>query len=193
MKSESNNTLLAVDATANKVLTYNNKIILSVFHSCSGGHTENVEDVWGSKEPYLRAVPDYDLDFNGSNIKECKWVKTFSPVEISARVSGVGTIQDMIATTYSSFGSVKVLKIVGNQGTKVLEGEQVRTALRIKSTKFTVSKGANGSFILTGAGYGHGLGMSQWGAYSLAQKKANYLQILGHYYQGVALTPIQAK
>ncbi|MER3587065.1 MAG: sporulation protein, partial [Mastigocladus sp. ERB_26_1] len=63
--SESRNTYAAVDATAGQVLTYNNQIILSVFHACSGGHTENVEDVWLSKEPYLRAVPDFD-----QNIRE---------------------------------------------------------------------------------------------------------------------------
>lgn len=188
VSSESRNTYGAVDGTAGKVLTYNNRIILSVFHACSGGHTENVEDVWGNTLPYLRAVQDFDQGF-----KECNWVKTFSPGEISARISGIGNIKDMIAESFSPFRSVKTLKIVGEQGTKVLKGEEVRTALRLKSTRFSVSKGENGSFVLQGLGYGHGLGMSQWGAYSLAQRGASHLQILGHYYQGVALTPIQAK
>lgn len=188
VSSESPNTYSAVDNTAGKVLTHDNRIILSVFHACSGGHTENVEDVWGNTLPYLRAVQDFD-----QNVKECNWVKTFSSGEISARISGIGNIKDMITESVSPFRSVKTLKIVGVQGTKVLQGEEVRTALRLKSTRFTVSKGANGSFILQGLGYGHGLGMSQWGAYNLAQRGANYLQILGHYYKGVALTPIQAK
>lgn len=186
--SESRNTYNPVDATAGKVLTYNNKIILSVFHACSGGHTENVEDVWTSKEPYLRAVEDYD-----QNISECNWVKTFTPGEISARISGVGNVKSMTPESFSPFRSVKMLKIIGDRGTKVLQGEEVRTALRLKSTRFSVSKGANGSFVLQGSGYGHAVGMSQWGAYSLAKRGASYLQILGHYYQGVALTPIQAK
>ncbi|WP_016953568.1 SpoIID/LytB domain-containing protein [Anabaena sp. PCC 7108] len=188
VSSESRNTYGAVDGTAGKVLTYNNRIILSVFHACSGGHTENVEDVWGNTLPYLRAVQDFD-----QGVKECNWVKTFSPGEISSIISGVGNVKDMIAESFSPFRSVKTLKIIGDQGTKVLQGEEVRTALKLKSTRFTVSKGANGSFVLQGLGYGHGLGMSQWGAYSLAQRGASYLQILGHYYQGVALTPIQAK
>ncbi|MBD2388127.1 SpoIID/LytB domain-containing protein [Cylindrospermum sp. FACHB-282] len=186
--SESRNTYDPVDATAGKILTYNNKIILSVFHACSGGHTENVEDVWTSKEPYLRAVEDYD-----QNISACNWVKTFTPGEISARISGVGNVKSMIPESLSPFRSVKVLKIIGDRGTKVLRGEEVRTALRLKSTRFSVSKGTNGSFVLQGLGYGHAVGMSQWGAYSLAKRGASYLQILGHYYQGVALTPIQAK
>jgi stage II sporulation protein D len=188
ISSESRNTYRAVDATAGKVLTYNNRLILSVFHACSGGHTENVEDVWGSKEPYLRAVPDFD-----QNVSECNWVKNLSSAEISARISGIGTVKDLIPSTYSPFHSVKVLKIVGEQGTKVLQGEAVRTALKLKSTRFSVSKGANGNFVFQGLGYGHALGMSQWGAYNLARRGASYLQILGYYYQGVALTPIQAR
>ncbi|BAZ50261.1 SpoIID/LytB domain-containing protein [Nostoc sp. NIES-4103] len=186
--SESPSTYAAVDGTAGQVLTYNNKIILSVFHACSGGHTENVEDVWGNTLPYLRAVQDYD-----QNISECNWVKTFSPAEVSARISGVGNVKQMIAESYSPFRSVKALKIVGDRGTRVLKGEEVRTALRLKSTRFSVSKGADGSFVLQGLGFGHGLGMSQWGAYNLARQGVNHRQILGHYYQGVALTAIQAK
>ncbi|MEH2335810.1 SpoIID/LytB domain-containing protein [Nostoc sp.] len=186
--SEAPATYAAVDSTLGQVLTYKNRIILSVFHACSGGHTENVEDVWGSNEPYLRAVQDYD-----QNIRECNWVKTFSPTEISAKFPEVGNVKDMIPETYSPFRSVKVLKIIGNRGTKVLQGEEVRTALKLKSTRFSVTKGADGSFVLQGLGFGHGLGMSQWGAYNLARQGVNHLQILGHYYQGVALTPIQAK
>ncbi|MBN3896594.1 MAG: SpoIID/LytB domain-containing protein [Nostoc sp.] len=186
--SEAPATYAAVDSTVGQVLTYKNRIILSVFHACSGGHTENVEDVWGSNEPYLRAVQDYD-----QNISECNWVKTFSPTEISAKFPEVGNVKDMIPEIYSPFRSVKVLKIVGNRGTKVLQGEEVRTALKLKSTRFTVTKGADGSFVLQGLGFGHALGMSQWGAYNLARQGVNHLQILGHYYQGVALTPIQAK
>ncbi|MBD2202125.1 SpoIID/LytB domain-containing protein [Calothrix sp. FACHB-1219] len=188
VSSESPGTYAAVDATAGQVLTYNNKIILSVFHACSGGHTENVEDVWQSKEPYLRAVQDYD-----QNIKECNWVRSFTPGEIGSMISGVGNVKDMIPEERSPFQSVKALRIIGDRGTKVLKGEQVRTALRLKSTRFNVSKGADGSFILQGLGFGHGIGMSQWGAYNLARQGANHLQILGHYYQGVALTPIKAK
>ena len=120
-------------------------------------------------------------------------MKTFSQKEISARISSVGNVLDMIAESYSPFGSVRVLKIVGDKATKILVGEEVRTALKIKSTHFNLTKAADGSFVLQGLGYGHALGMSQWGAYNLAKRGVNYLQILGHYYQGVALSTIQAK
>ncbi|MDB9536123.1 SpoIID/LytB domain-containing protein [Dolichospermum planctonicum CS-1226] len=192
ISSESPKTYNAADQTAGQILTYNNQIILSVFHACSGGHTENVEDVWSTREPYLRAVPDFDQNIK-ENIKECNWKKTFTPGEISARISGIGNVKDMIIENVSPFKSVKTLKIIGDKGTKILQGEEVRTALKINSTRFIVNKDANGSFILQGLGFGHGLGMSQWGAYELAKRGANHLQILGYYYRGVALTPIQAK
>lgn len=187
VSSESPSTYAAVDGTDGKVLTYRNRVILSVFHACSGGHTENSEDVWGSAQPYLRAVPDFD-----QNIRECNWSRTFSPAEISAQMPEIGNVKQMIPESTSPFGSVKALKIVGDKGEKVLRGEDVRTALRLKSTRFTVSNG-NGSFTLTGLGYGHALGMSQWGAYNLASRGYNHLQILNYYYKGVALAPIQVK
>lgn len=188
VSSESPATYNAVDGTAGQVLTYQNNLILSVFHACSGGHTENVEDVWGNPLPYLRAVEDYD-----QNIKECNWQQAFSPTEISSRISGIGNVREIIPEAFSPYKSVKALRIVGDKGTKVLRGEEVRTALRLRSTRFNVVKSADGSFVLQGLGFGHGLGMSQWGAYNLALRGANHLQILGHYYRGVSLTPIQAK
>ncbi|MBW4627237.1 MAG: SpoIID/LytB domain-containing protein [Brasilonema octagenarum HA4186-MV1] len=187
VSSESPTTYAAVDATAGEVLTYKNRVILSVFHACSGGHTENSEDVWGSAQPYLRAVPDFD-----QNIRECNWSRTFSPAEISTAVPEVGNVKQIISGSTSPFGSVKALKIVGDKGEKVLTGEDVRTVLKLKSTRFTVSN-ANGSFTLTGLGYGHALGMSQWGAYNLASRGYNHLQILNYYYKGVALAPIRVK
>lgn len=193
ISSESPKTYNAADQTAGQILTYNNQIILSVFHACSGGHTENVEDVWSTRVPYLRAVPDFDQNIKDQKIKECNWTKTFTPREISARISGIGNVKEMIIENVSPFRSVKTLKIIGDKGTKILQGEEVRTALKINSTRFIVNKDANGSFILQGLGFGHGLGMSQWGAYELAKRGANHLQILGYYYRGVALTPIQAK
>jgi stage II sporulation protein D len=190
VKSESPTTYDAVDKTAGQVLTYKNQIILSVFHACSGGHTENAEDVWGGNEgkEYLRAVPDFD-----QNIPECSWQRTFSVAEMSQRFPEVGNVKDMKVQTLSQFGSVKALEITGDKGTKVLRGEDVRTALRLRSTRFTVGRTPDGNFAMQGKGFGHAVGMSQWGAYSLALQRANHLQILAYYFRGVSLSPIQAK
>ena len=185
----------AVDATSGQVLTHNNQIIESVFHACSGGHTENVEDVWGNKLAYLRGVPDFDM--NTPNLAKiaprCQWQKSFSSVEIGKRFPEVGDVKEIKTVELSPYNSVKKLEIIGEKGTKELKLEQVRTALKLNSTRFVVSKGENGSFVLQGRGWGHGLGMSQYGAWYLASQGYNHLQILNHYYQNVALAPIQVK
>lgn len=180
----------AVDATAGQVLTHNNQIIESVFHACSGGHTENVEDVWGNSLPYLRAVPDFDMNIPNS---KCQWQKSFSPAQIAEKFPEIGDVKEIKPLEFSPYNSVKKLHIVGEKGTKELKGEQVRTKLKLNSTRFTVSKGDNGTFVLQGKGWGHGLGMSQYGASYLANQGYSHLQILNHYYKNVALAPIQVK
>ena len=74
-----------------------------------------------------------------------------------------------------------------------MRGEDVRTALKLRSTRFTVANAPGGNFLLQGRGFGHGVGLSQWGAYNLALQRANHLQILAYYFRGVALSPIRAR
>ena len=183
---EFSSTQAAVKATAGQVLTYNNQLILSVFHACSGGHTGNVEDVWSEALPYLRGVQDFDQD-----VTQCQWVKSFSPEELNKRLSGVGNVVS-ISPTVTAYGSTKSMKIVGTNGTRELKGEAVRNALGLKSTRFTITQEPTG-LRFDGRGWGHGLGLSQWGAYKLAARGINYKQILGHYYSGTRLTTIKAR
>ena len=184
--SEFNTTQAAVRATAGQVLTYNNQLILSVFHACSGGHTENVEDVWSESLPYLRGVQDYDQD-----VTQCQWVKSFSGEELTKRLSGVGDVVS-ITPILTPYGSLKSMKVIGTTGTRDLKGEEVRNALGLKSTRFIITQEATG-LRFDGRGWGHGLGLSQWGAYKLASRGINYKQILGHYYSGTKLTTIRTK
>ena len=184
VESESYGTHAAVNATAGQVLTYKNQIILSVFHACSGGHTENVEDVWSQPLPYLRGVDDYD-----QNVSACQWVKIFSGAELSRLISGVGNVLSL-STNLTTYGSIKTMQFVGDRGTRELKGEAVRNALGLRSTRFTITEDPSG-LRFYGRGWGHGLGMSQWGAYNLSKQGVNYQQILGHYYQGTSLAKIQ--
>ena len=186
VESESNGTHKAVNATGGQILTYKNRLILSVFHACSGGHTENVEDVWSQRLPYLRRVQDYD-----QNVAACQWVRTFSGEEISKRISGVGNVVSL-SPKFTPYGSIKTMKFVGDRGTRSLKGEAVRNALGLRSTNFTVTEDPSG-LRLYGRGWGHGLGMSQWGAYNLAKQGVNYQQILAHYYRGTSLARIQVQ
>jgi stage II sporulation protein D len=179
ISSEASTTQAAVNATAGQIMTYQGKPILAVFHSASGGHTENVEDIWSNPVPYLRGVPDYDLGTPGY-----EWTKSVSRAEASKSLK-VGNVTAILADRSTRYGSVMSLKVVGDEE-KILTGSQLRTALKLRSLRFTISSTPDG-FVFNGRGYGHGLGMSQWGAYSMAQQGMTYTTILAHYYRGVEL------
>lgn len=180
--SEASTTQTAVNDTLGQIVTYQGKPILAAFHAASGGHTENVEDIWSSRVPYLRGVPDYDLDIPGN-----EWTQTFTPSQLSTslKINGIKTI---VPDRTTQFGSVVSLKVLSDTE-KIVPGSQVRTALKLRSLRFTIAPTPAG-FTFTGRGYGHGLGMSQWGAYNLAQQGMKYSSILAHYYSGVELGKI---
>ncbi len=186
LASESTSTHAAVNATVGQVLTYNNRLILSVFHACSGGHTGNVEDVWSETLPYLRGVQDFDTE-----VSQCQWVKTFTGQELSQKISGVGNVVS-ISPTLTAYGNIKSMKVVGDRGTRELKGEALRNTLGLRSTRFTITSEPT-RLRFDGRGWGHGLGLSQWGAYKLAGRGINYKQILGHYYRGTKLATIKTK
>jgi stage II sporulation protein D len=168
-----------VNATLGQIMTYQGKPILAAFHSASGGHTENVEDIWTDRVPYLRGVPDYDMGTPGN-----EWTKAFTLGDLSKSLK-VNQIKSIAPDRTTQFGSVVSLKIDGDTST-ILPGDKVRTALKLRSLRFTIAPTPTG-FLFSGRGYGHGLGMSQWGAYNLAQQGMKYPKILAHYYQGVQL------
>ena len=173
-------------------MSYNGKLILAAFHASSGGHTENVENVWSQPKPYLRAVPDYD-----QGTPAYQWVERFSAQDMSRRISGVGNVLSMTPERISPFGRVLTMKVTGDRGSRAMSGAALRQVLGLKSTWFTVTtEGSNSSpttFRVEGRGFGHGLGMSQWGAYNMARQGANYQQILRHYYQGANLARIKVQ
>lgn len=181
LDSEYVSTHEAVKATVGQIMTYNGQAILAAFHSSSGGHTENVEDIWSSPLPYLRGVVDYD-----QLSPVFQWTKTFSSVELSSRIGGVGNIRTMVPERTTPLGRILSMKIVGDRGTKTLTGAQLRQVLDLRSTLFTVA-GENGTFQIYGRGFGHGIGLSQWGTYHLADRGIDYRRILIHYYQNARL------
>lgn len=183
LSSEANTTQAAVNATVGEIMTERGKPILAAFHAASGGHTENVEDIWSSRLSYLRGVPDYDLDTPGN-----EWTKTVSDREVSQSLK-INNVKSIAPDRTTPFGSVVSLKIVGDTD-RLVKGSQVRTALKLRSLKFTIAP-TPGGFLFTGRGYGHGLGMSQWGAYALAQQGMKYSSILAHYYRGVELSKLK--
>lgn len=184
LESEAESTHTAVNTTAGQILTYGGDVILSVFHSSSGGHTENVEDIWSQPLAYLRGVPDYD---RGAPVFQ--WTQTFSGSELGRRIGGVGRVTSMTPERTTPHGRVVTMRVQGTGGSKRVSGNDMRKALGLKSTLFTVSN-MGGSFQVSGRGYGHGLGLSQWGAHNLAQQGVNYQQILSHYYQQAMISQL---
>ncbi|PSF38451.1 sporulation protein [Aphanothece hegewaldii CCALA 016] len=185
LQTEYSSTHEAVNQTSGQILTYNGKAILAVFHSSSGGHTENVEEVWSSALPYLRGVVDYD-----QTAPVFQWEKSFNTNQIG-NLLGVGTVKSFIPERITRNGRIITLKVIGEKGSKIIDDSHLRKVLDLKSTLFTVSVQDN-LVEIKGRGYGHGIGLSQWGAYYLSLQGVSYNDILSHYYQNVKLTKIQA-
>jgi len=183
----------AVDATQGQILAYDGSIIEAVFHSSSGGHTENVEDIWSEPRPYLRAVPDYD-----QQAPVYQWTEVFTLADIGELTEGVGNVISITPQEKTPQGRVRTLKILGDQGEKVITGRELRRILGLRSTLFTIqpmnagdkATGAS-SFQVQGRGFGHGLGMSQYGAYAMASQGSTYQDILRHYYTDAYLARVR--
>lgn len=198
MSNETASTQKAVLDTAGQVLQYQGKVINAVFHSSSGGHTENVEEVWSRYIPYLRGVPDFD-----SNAPNARWATTLSNQFISQRIGGIGSIRNIVPERLTQTGRLMTVRVVGTQGQKILDADKFRMLLGLKSTWLTLTpvygsvaattlvQTVPSSFQIFGRGFGHGIGMSQWGANTMAQQGYKYDQILSHYYQGTELGSVR--
>ncbi|HEY9888925.1 MAG TPA: SpoIID/LytB domain-containing protein [Candidatus Obscuribacterales bacterium] len=187
LEAEAPSTQAAVNATRHQVLTYNGQVIEAVFHSSSGGHTENVEDVWSQPLPYLRGVQDYDA---GAPVYQ--WTQSFSVDQLSSLLPEVGRIISVTPQSTTPRGRVRQVRVEGDRGSQVMTGNDLRNALSLRSTLFSIAIAGN-TVQVTGRGYGHGIGMSQWGAHNMASQGYTYQQILGHYYQGAQLATIQVR
>lgn len=183
---------VAVRATRGEVLTYGGKPIEALFHTDSGGMTENSEDVWGSHVPYLRAVRD-------AQIKTLPWTKTITRAELERKLAAkghnIGKIRSIAlsplaigraAKDRTASGRVKTMTVKGTKGAATLSGTTWRSLLGLKSTLFD-AKLTKDAVTFTGYGSGHGLGISQWGAKRLAETGKSYADILHHYYTGTTL------
>ncbi len=195
--TETPSTMAAVQATKGQVLTYGGKIIEAVFHSASGGHTENSEQVWSGVVPYLRGVQDFD-----QTAPVFQWTVQLTAAQMRQRIPGIGNILSLQPLQVSPQGRVIRIQVVGDGGSRTMTGVEIRRALGLRSTLFVVqpelplvaSKGntrvAPPTFQISGRGNGHGLGLSQWGALGMAYQGFTYDQILRHYYQGVSLSQL---
>jgi stage II sporulation protein D len=171
----------AVKATAGQVLTYKGEPITASFFSTSNGYTENSEDYWGSPYPYLRSVDSpWDKD-----APKFTFEQTFSVADFQKRL-GVQVLNNGTVGKITERTSGQRVKTVDFNGKK-LSGKDIREKLNLRSSDFTWKQQGN-NIIITTKGFGHGVGMSQYGANGMAKEGKSYKEILAHYYQGVEIT-----
>ncbi len=220
ISAEAPDIIQAVDETKGEIMTYNGKPIEAYFSASAGGYTENSEDVWSAKIPYIRAVKD-----PSDKMPAYRWETTLAVKDLETKLKSmgrdIGTLQSIIVSPLNKrpmkekdrgiSGRIKKVVFKGSKGTAEMTGNEMRSAFGLRSTLFdfyfgknvpenidkdTVKRkdelkiGKEKTLTLAGYGWGHGLGMSQWGARQMAEaagkkEKDVYRQILKHYYTDI--------
>lgn len=189
-ESNWNKIVEAVNETKGKIITYNNELINAFFHANSGGITEIPLNVWGgSGYPYLQAVATSGEENYSQYNSEVVITKEEFENKIREKYNTFqidwNNEKSIEVLEYTDGKRIKTIKI-GNQN---LSGVEVRTILGLKSANFEVTiEGENIKFNVKG--YGHGVGMSQTGADSLAKQGKNHEDIIKHFYNGIEIKNI---
>ncbi|MED1202934.1 stage II sporulation protein D [Heyndrickxia acidicola] len=171
----------AVLSTKGLIITYNGEPISASFFSTSNGYTENSEDYWGNKVPYLRSVKSTWDDSSPKFYKQVKISAAEVEAKLGVHIPANGSIGTIISRTAGNrVGTVTI-------GGKSFTGRQVREALNLASSDFSWIRKDN-DIIFTTKGYGHGVGMSQYGANGMAQEGKKFTDIVKYYYKGVQVT-----
>lgn len=187
----------AVEGTRGMVMLSGGKTVSAFFHSSSGGFTENSEDVWSGRLSYIRSREDpYD-----KNEKHYNWKVSYTADQLKDKLAAAGykfkKVTDVVELERTSSGA-RVMELavkgVGPDGksltVEIKNADKVRAALGLKSALFKFTNKYNRSknlteINITGSGWGHGLGMSQYGARGMAQEGFDYKEILQYYYTGI--------
>lgn len=180
----------AVDEVLPYIITYNDEPIIAAFHSMSSGKTESAENVWGTAVDYL--VPaDSKSDEDAPNyLDETEISVDFVQARLEKVFEGVnlGDSAEKWIKVKEKSKSGTVIKV--NVGDLLLSGNDLRTAFGLRSADFDVDF-KDGKFIFTTRGYGHGVGMSQYGANHMAQKGKEWREIIDHYYADCTITKVE--
>jgi stage II sporulation protein D len=172
----------AVNETKGQIITYEGSPILPLYFSTSSGNTENSEEVFSDSYPYLRSVESpYDKNAPkfASNIKinNNDFIKTINKSYPKAKLYEENLSDQIKILNRSEGGSVSKIKL----GNKELEGVDIRKLFNLNSSNFEIK--FNDKYVdIVVKGYGHGVGMSQWGAEGMANEGHMYYEILTHYY-----------
>jgi stage II sporulation protein D len=179
----------AVADTRAEVLTWRGQPILAAFHSASGGRTASAEEVWGEALPYLRSV-DVDIE---EDSPDTYWRVRLSRSGLARALVPLGLrlgeVREARVSARTPSGRAARVELTGSGGSGSVTARELRSALGdslIRSTLFEIRE-LGGEVVFVGSGHGHGVGMSQWGAQAMAERGADYREILAAFYPGTRL------
>lgn len=174
----------AVNSTNHEYLDYNGEVAQAFFFSTSVGKTENCEEVFQESLPYLKSV-------------DSKWDKTSSPVFNEIKELNLIDFFKLLNIPYENNLNFEILKTTSTGRIKEIKinnhffnGNEIAKLLNLKSNFFKLEQ-INNIIKITTTGFGHGVGMSQYGANGMAKEGYNYKQILNHYYNGTKIKKIK--
>ena len=171
----------AVHDTENLVLTYDGKLIEATYFSCSGGKTEDARAVWGADVPYLQSVVSPGEESSAYYVNTVRF--TFDEFAAHLGIDINCSASEWLGeVTYTEGGGVETIEIAGNTYT----GTDLRKRLGLHSTAFVITI-VGDTVTITSKGFGHRVGMSQYGAEAMAVNGSTYEEILKYYYQGTEL------
>jgi stage II sporulation protein D len=203
----------AVDETRELILTYGKKPAVVFYHSTCGGKTENVENIFGiDTASYLSGIDD-GINPYCSISPSFEWEEIFSTDLFIERLKLAGVVDSLFDVLKNVFivnrfesGRVNELRIelsssqTGEKKSVSLYGNNIRSIIRttnnksiLKSIWFDLTLNENKNVIIQGRGYGHGVGLCQWGAVSLSRAGINFKEILFHYFPGTEISYINDK
>ncbi len=176
----------AVKATEGQIMIYENEPVLAVFHSMSAGQTEDSENIWGGEVDYLKSVDSsFDAGSPGFITEQGFSIDHVKSV-LKGYTSDIAFDDDLlIVTERTEAGYVKEVKA----GNKTFTGKQIRELLGLRSANFEIVYRGNDIVFIT-KGFGHGAGLSQYGANHMAKAGSTYIEILNHYYTGIDLAKL---
>lgn len=214
MGTEKASTNKAVQDTAGEILKYGNTIVSAVYSANSGGYTEGSENVWYASTPYYVSKPD---PYTEPNTWTVTYTSKEVEQKLSRLGKSIGKVQNIRIDETAPSGRATKLTIVGSDGNYTLTKDGIRSFFELKSTLFTITSngevvksliaaiiemensvesgafkipslsGSADVFNFNGKGYGHGVGMSQWGCKNMADMGFNYREILSFYFEGTSI------
>lgn len=194
--ASNSNSDAAVEATRDEYITYNGSICSTLYFASDGGGTEDSENIFTTALPYMRGVADpFEADVPATQNIYKSWHYEFSGDELRTKLAVYGYSGGTIVSAvpeYSDTGNViKMTYSDASGNSKTITKSSNYSVLGLPSVHYTITTSPNaaGKFVIDGSGWGHNVGMSQWGAYSMALNYGcNYRQILRYYFTGINIS-----